>query len=462
MTDYDTAATAAIILAAGKGTRMKSALPKVLHPLAGQPMIAHVLDCVLPLNPVATVVVVGPGMDSVTDAVAPLPTATQNEQLGTGDAVKAAEKALKGVSAETIIILYGDTPLIKSETLLAMLEARAAGAGLVVLGFTPDDPGAYGRLKLNKVGALEAIVEAGEASAEERKIQLCNSGVMAVDAACLFGLLQRVRNDNAKGEYYLTDIVGLARTDGLNCAVVEAPADQLMGVDSRAALAEAEGLWQAARRLRAMDEGATLLDPETVWFSHDTAVGRDVVIGPNIFFGPGVSVADNVEIRAFSHLEGAHIEEGAIIGPFARLRPGAVIEKGAFVGNFVEIKNAVMGEGAKASHLSYIGDATVGAKANIGAGTITCNYDGYNKHRTVIGKAAFIGSNTALVAPVNIGEGAVVGAGSTVVSDVGADALAIARGKQMNLPGRAAVLRGKLSAIKNAQKIDLPPEPKKD
>ena len=462
MTDYDTAATAAIILAAGKGTRMKSALPKVLHPLAGRPMIAHVLDCVLPLDPIATVVVVGPGMDSVTEAVAPLPTVTQNEQLGTGDAVKAAEKALKGVSARTIIILYGDTPLIKSETLLAMLAARAEGAELVVLGFTPDNPGAYGRLKLNKEGALESIVEAGEASAEEREIRLCNSGVMAVDAACLFGLLGRVRNDNAKGEYYLTDIVGLARADGLGCAVVEAPADELMGIDSRAALAEAEGLWQAARRRRAMDEGATLLDPKTVWFSHDTALGQDVVIGPSIFFGPGVSVADNVEIRAFSHLEGARIEAGAIIGPFARLRPGAVIEKGAFVGNFVEIKNAVMGEGAKASHLSYIGDATVGAQANIGAGTITCNYDGYNKHRTVIGKAAFIGSNTALVAPVKIGDGAVVGAGSTVVSDVGADALAIARGKQMNLPGRAAVLREQLSAVKKAQKTDRPPKSKKD
>jgi len=442
---------AVIVLAAGKGTRMKSAMPKVLHPLAGKPMISHVLDTVAPLNPAETVVVVGPGMSDVVTAVSPNPTVTQGKRLGTADAVKSTRESIEGVAADTIFILYGDTPLIKTETLSAMLQARAEGAALVVLGFTPDDPGAYGRLKLNATGGLDAIVEARDASEAERAIGLCNSGVMAVDGAYLFDLIDQVGNDNAKGEFYLTDIVALARARDLACAVVEAPVAELMGVDSRSALAQAEAAWQAQRRLQAMDEGATLLDPDSVWFSHDTVIGKDVILGPSIFCGPGVSVADNVEIRAFSHLEGVRIEEGAIVGPFARLRPGAVIGKDAFVGNFVEIKNAVLGEGAKASHLSYIGDAMVGAKANIGAGTITCNYDGYSKHKTIIGKAAFIGSNTALVAPVTVGDGAVVAAGSTVVSDVGADALAIARGKQMNLPGRAKALREKLSAAKKIQ-----------
>lgn len=442
----------AVILAAGKGTRMKSALPKVLHPLAGRPMIGHVLAAAEALKPEKTVVVVGPDMTAVEEAVAPHGTVCQQNRLGTAGAVKCAVPAIDGTDAETVLILYGDTPLIRPETLVEMLAVRTTGAALVVLGFRPDDPGSYGRLKLNAEGALEAIIEAREASDEELAIGLCNSGVMAVDAAQLAGLLAEVGNDNAKGEYYLTDIVALARGRGLECAVVEAPAQELMGVDSRAALAEAEAAWQAGRRARAMDEGATLLDPDTVWFSHDTEVGRDVVIGPNIFFGPGVSVADNVEIRAFTHLEGVRIEDGAVVGPFARLRPGAVIEKDAFVGNFVEVKNAVLGEGAKASHLSYIGDASVGANANIGAGTITCNYDGYAKHTTVIGKSAFIGSNTALVAPVTIGDGAVIGAGSTVVSDVVKDALALARGKQITLPGRAKALREKLAAAKKAEK----------
>ena len=443
---------AAIILAAGKGTRMKSATPKVLHPLAGKPMVAHVLDSVASLSPTKTVVVVGPGMDDVIAAVSPNPTATQEKQLGTASAVQSTKEFVQGFGADTVLVLYGDTPLIKTETLSAMLQARAEGAALVVLGFTPAEPGSYGRLKLNADGGLEAIVEVQDASEAERAIGLCNSGVMAVDGAYLFDLIEKVGNNNAKGEFYLTDIVALARARKLACAVVEAPAAELMGVDSRAALAQAEAVWQVQRRTQAMDEGATLLDPASVWFSHDTVLGADVTLGPNIFFGPGVSVADNVEVRAFSHLEGVRVEEGAIVGPFARLRPGAVVGKDAYVGNFVEIKNAVLGEGAKASHLSYIGDAMVGDKANIGAGTITCNYDGYSKHKTIIGKTAFIGSNTCLVAPVSVGDGAVVGAGSTVVSDVGADALAIARGKQMNLPGRAAALREKLSAAKKSQR----------
>lgn len=443
---------AAIILAAGKGTRMKSATPKVLHPLAGKPMVAHVLDSVASLSPTKTVVVVGPGMDDVIAAVSPNPTATQEKQLGTASAVQSTKEFVQGFGADTVLVLYGDTPLIKTETLSAMLQARAEGAALVVLGFTPAEPGSYGRLKLNADGGLEAIVEVQDASEAERAIGLCNSGVMAVDGAYLFDLIEKVGNNNAKGEFYLTDIVALARARKLACAVVEAPAAELMGVDSRAALAQAEAVWQVQRRTQAMDEGATLLDPASVWFSHDTVLGADVTLGPNIFFGPGVSVADNVEVRAFSHLEGVRVEEGAIVGPFARLRPGAVVGKDAYVGNFVEIKNAVLGEGAKASHLSYIGDAMVGDKANIGAGTITCNYDGYSKHKTIIGKTAFIGSNTCLVAPVTVGDGAVVGAGSTVVSDVGADALAIARGKQINLPGRAAALREKLSAVKKSQR----------
>ncbi|HAT35553.1 MAG TPA: bifunctional UDP-N-acetylglucosamine diphosphorylase/glucosamine-1-phosphate N-acetyltransferase GlmU [Rhodospirillaceae bacterium] len=440
--------TIAVVLAAGKGTRMKSALPKVLHPLAGKPMVGHVLAAAEALGPEKAIIVVGPDMEVVEAAVAPHQTVRQKDRLGTADAVKCALPSLADTSADTVLILYGDTPLIRPETLGEMLSARAEGAALVVLGFTPDHPGAYGRLKLSDAGALEAIVEAKDASPDELEIKLCNSGVMAVEAAHLADLLAEVDNENAKGEFYLTDIVGLARQRGLTCSVVEAPAEELMGVDSRAALAEAEAVWQANRRAQAMADGVTMLDPATVWFSYDTELGRDVVIGPNIFFGPGVTVADDVEIRAFSHLEGVSIGESAVVGPFARLRPGAVIEKGAFVGNFVEVKNAVLGEGAKASHLSYIGDAMVGAKANIGAGTITCNYDGYAKHKTVIGKSAFIGSNTALVAPVKVGDGAVVGAGSTVVSDVVKDALALARGKQINLPGRAKALREKLAAAK--------------
>ena len=441
---------AVIVLAAGKGTRMKSAMPKVLHPLAGKPMVRHVLDAIAPLNPSKTVAVVGPGMSDVITAVSPNPTVTQEKRLGTANAVKVASSSVQAVGADTVLILYGDTPLLRTETLSAMLQARAEGAALVVLGFTPENPGAYGRLKLNTDGSLEAIVEAQDASEAERAIKLCNSGVMAVDGSCLFDLVDQVDNNNAKGEFYLTDIVALARAREFECAVVKAPAAELMGVDSRSVLAEAEAVWQTQRRIQAMDEGATLLDPDSVWFSHDTVLGTDVTLGPNIFFGPGVSVADNAEVRAFSHLEGVRIEKGAIVGPFARLRPGAVIGKDAFVGNFVEIKNAVLGDGAKASHLSYIGDAVVGDKANIGAGTITCNYDGYSKHKTVIGKAAFIGSNTALVAPVTVGEGAVVGAGSTVVSNVSADTLAIARGKQMNLPGRAKALHKKLAATKKS------------
>ncbi len=439
---------AAVILGAGLGTRMKSDLPKVLHAVAGRPMILHVLDAVSGLGPAKSVVVVGPGMDAVAKAVAPHPTAVQPDRLGTADAVKAARDALADFRRGTVLVLYGDTPMITTDTLRPMVAARATGASIVVLGFRPADPTGYGRLMLDAGGRLKAIVEQRDATEEQRAVGLCNSGVMAIDAAHLFPLIDRVGKNNAKGEYYLTDIVGLARADGLDCVVVEADADELMGVDTRAALARAEAAWQKARRLRAMAEGATLLDPESVWFSVDTKLGHDVVIGPNVFFGPGVTVADDAEIHSFCHLEQATVGQGAIVGPFARLRPGAVVGRNAHVGNFVEIKNAVLGEGAKANHLSYIGDTDVGAMTNIGAGTITCNYDGYAKHRTVIGKSVFIGSNTALVAPVTIGDGAFVGAGSTVVRDVPADSLTIARGEQVDKPGRAKVLREKLAQQK--------------
>jgi bifunctional UDP-N-acetylglucosamine pyrophosphorylase/glucosamine-1-phosphate N-acetyltransferase len=433
---------------------MKSDLPKVLHPVAGRPMIRHVLAAAAQLQPAKCVVVIGPDMDAVAAAAAPHPTEVQTERLGTADAVRMAQAALADFRKGTVLILFGDTPLITADTLRRMLDARAAGASVVVLGFRPDDPSGYGRLLLDGADALAAIVEDRDATEEQRAIGLCNGGVMAVDAAKLFALIERVGKNNAKGEYYLTDIIGLAKADGFVCAVVEADADEVMGVDSRAALARAEAAWQKARRRRAMAEGATLLDPDSVWFSFDTDLGRDVTVGPNVFFGPGVTVADNAKIHSFSHLDGVTVHEGAVVGPFARLRPGAVIGRDAHVGNFVEIKNAVLGEGAKANHLTYIGDAEVGAQTNIGAGTITCNYDGYMKHRTVIGKSVFIGSNTAIVAPVTIGDGAVVGAGSTVVRDVPADSLTVARGEQVDRPGRAAALREKLAQQKRAQKKD--------
>jgi len=449
-----TADIAAVVLAAGMGTRMKSDRPKVLHPVAGRPMIHHVLAAIGPLGAARTAVVVGPGMADVAASVAPVETAVQTDRLGTADAVKAARGALDGFTNGTVLIVYGDTPLLRTDTLRRMLAARAAGAAVVVLGFRPDDPTGYGRLIVGDGGQLEAIVEDRDATDEQRAIDLCNSAVMAIDAAHLFPLIDRIGNDNAKGEFYLTDIVGLARGEGLDCAVIEADADELMGVDSRADLARAEAIWQQARRAQAMAEGATLTDPGSVWFSFDTRLGRDVVIGPHVFFGPGVTVDDNVEIRPYSHIEGATIGTGAIIGPFARLRPGATLGEDVHIGNFVEVKEAVLGEGVKANHLTYIGDAEIGAGTNVGAGTITCNYDGYNKHRTVVGKSVFIGSNTAIVAPVKIGDGAIIGAGSTVVRNVPAGSLTIARGEQTDLPDRADPLRERLLAEKKAKTKD--------
>lgn len=444
---------AAIILAAGKGTRMKSALPKVMHRIAGRSMVGHVLANLAPLAPSRIAVVVAPGMESVKAEVAPHAIAYQTEQLGTGHAVKSAREAL-GAFAGTVLILFGDTPFVSTATLKKLVERRAAKdePAVVVLGMRPADAGAYGRLVLDRQGNLERIVEFKEANATERAINLCNSGVMAVDGTILWALLDLIRNDNAKGEYYLTDIVALARADGRECAVVEAPESELLGVNSRAELAEAEALYQDQRRQAAMDDGATLLDPKSVFFTADTVLGQDVVIGPNVVFGPGVTVADGAEIRAFCHIEGASIGKGAVIGPFARLRPGAEIGTDAHIGNFVEVKNTIIGAGAKANHLSYLGDADVGAKANIGAGTITCNYDGFLKARTEIGAEAFIGSNSALVAPVRIGAGAIVGAGSVITRDVEADAIAVTRAEQVSRAGRAREFRAQRQKLKSQNK----------
>ena len=430
--------TAAIVLAAGKGTRMKSRFPKVLHPLAGRPMIAHLLASVEALAPERVVVVLAPDMDSVAAAVAPARTVVQREQLGTAHAVLAARDALAGFGGD-VLILFGDSPLIATDTLRAMIAARRAEPEptAVVLGMRPDDPGAYGRLIVGRDGALERIVESRDAAPEESAVRLCNGGVMAIDGARLFDLLDRVGCNNAKNEYYLTDIVSLTRADGLRCTVVEANSDELLGVNSRADLAAAEALVQRRLRRAAMDSGVTLIDPESVTLSFDTEFGRDVVVDPHVVFGPGVRVGDDARIRSFSHLEGATVGDGAAVGPFARLRPGAEIGEGARVGNFVEVKKAAIEAGAKVNHLSYIGDARVGAGANVGAGTITCNYDGFDKWHTDIGAGASIGSNTALVAPVTVGDGAIVGAGSVITKNVAADALAVARAKQESLAGGA-------------------------
>ena len=435
---------AAIVLAAGKGTRMKSSLPKVMHRIAGRTLIGHVLAHLAPLDPARIVAVVAPGMDDVAKEVAPHGVAFQAEQLGTGHAVGSARQALADFSGD-ILVVYGDTPFVATETLQRMFDRRRApdDPAIVVLGMRPADPTGYGRLVLGADGTLDRIVEHRDANDAERAIGLANSGVMAIDGAIAWSLIDRLDNKNAKGEFYLTDIVALARRDGRRCAVVEAPAEELLGVNSRSELAAAETLFQTRRRLAAMENGATLTDPASVFFAADTKLGRDVVIGPNVQFGPGVEIADDVEIRAFCHIEGARIESGATVGPFARIRPRTIIGAGAHVGNFIELKATEMGAGAKANHVSYLGDTTVGPKANIGAGTIVCNYDGANKARSVVGAGAFVGSDSVLVSPVTVGEGAYVAAGSVVTHDVPPDALAIARAEQVDKPGWAAKFRAR-------------------
>ncbi len=442
---------AVVVLAAGKGTRMKSDLHKVLHPVAGRPMLLHLLAAADTLSPERTVVVTGAGRAQVEAAVAPrgAQIAVQAEQLGTGHAVMQARDALAGFDGD-VLILYGDVPLVRAETMRAMvarLDAPDAPA-VVVLGFRTEDPGAYGRLIVAPGSdRLEKIVEFKDADAAERAVTLCNSGLMAARGAALFALLAKLGNDNAAGEYYLTDVVELSGA----AAVIEADAGEVAGVNSRGELAAVEHAWQQARRAQAMADGATLIAPQTVFFSHDTVLGRDVTVEPNVVFGTGVTVHDGATIHAFSHLEGAEVGRNAAVGPYARLRPGAILSDAAKVGNFVEIKKARVGVGAKVNHLTYLGDAEVGAGANIGAGTITCNYDGFFKYRTVIGEGAFVGSNSALVAPVTIGAGAIVAAGSVVVRDVTADSLAVARGRQEERGGWAKRFRDAMTAKKKGK-----------
>ncbi len=439
----------AIILAAGLGRRMKSALPKVMHPLAGRPMIAHLMATLAQVPVARSVVVVGPGpeMDAVTEAVAPAEIAVQSEPLGTGHAALAARDAFAGHQGP-VLVLFGADPLIPAQTLRAMAERLDGETSVVVLGMRPDDVTGYGRLVTDEGGGLLRIVEHRDANVEERNITLCNAGVMAIEGAVLFKLLDGVGCDNAKGEYYLTDIVAVARERGLQCTVVEGDAHDLAGIDSRADLAAVEAMVQGRLRAAAMEGGATLIDPESVTFSYDTQLGQDVVVEPHVIFGPGVRVADGVLIKGFSHLEGAAVASGATIGPFARLRPGSNIGQGVRIGNFVEVKNADIETGAKVSHLSYVGDVRIGEGANVGAGTITCNYDGVAKHRTDIGAGAFIGSNAALVAPVAIGDNAIVGAGSVITEDVPAGALAVTRAPQDNREGGASKLWARNKALK--------------
>lgn len=441
---------AAVVLAAGQGTRMKSAKHKVLHPIAARPMLLHLLDSLADLSPQRTVVVVGAGREQVEAAVAPFGVAsvTQSPQLGTGHAVQQAEAALEGFDGD-ILILYGDVPMVTAATMRRMLAALTGDVAAVVLTFRPTDAAAYGRV-LTDGHRIVKMVEYKDASAAERAVNLCNSGLMAVRSADLWRLLARVGNANAAGEYYLPDIVGLAAVEGRASVSVEAEPDEVAGVNSRAELAAMEARWQQARRQAMMAAGVTLIDPTSVFFAFDTQVAQDVTVEPNVVFGPGVRVASGCTIHAHSHIEGATIGEGCEVGPFARLRPGTVLGKGAKIGNFVETKKAVLGDGAKANHLTYLGDATIGARANIGAGTITCNYDGFFKYQTVIGDGAFVGSNSALVAPVTIGAGAIVGAGSTVTADVAADALVLVRPPQSQKPGWAARFRAAMTARKKA------------
>jgi len=446
---------AVIVLAAGQGTRMKSSLHKVLHPIAGRPMLLHLLASVRELAPARQVVVVGAGREQVEKAVAGqgVDIAVQAEQHGTGHAVAQAQAALAGFEGD-VLILYGDVPLVRAGTMRAMIDRLHADddPACVVLGFRPDNAAAYGRIIADADGRIAKMVEYKDASAAERAVDLCNSGLMAVRAADLFALLTRVGNDNAAGEYYLPDIVMLAARDGRPSAVIETGADEVAGVNSRAELAQVEARWQAARRAEAMREGTTLVAPGTVFFAYDTQLARDVTIEPNVVFGPGVRVEEGAVIHAFCHLEGAHVGPRVSVGPYARLRPGAVLAEKARVGNFVEIKNATLGRGAKANHLSYVGDATVGEAVNIGAGTITCNYDGYFKHETVIGDRAFIGSNSALIAPVRIGRDAIVAAGSAVSRDVADGELRLVRAEQLVKPGWADRFHDAMRRRKAAEK----------
>jgi bifunctional UDP-N-acetylglucosamine pyrophosphorylase/glucosamine-1-phosphate N-acetyltransferase len=439
---------AVVILAAGQGTRMRSDTHKVLHPIASRPLLLHLLDRVDGIGAKRRVVVVGKGRDQVEVALngRDVSVAHQAEQKGTGHAVLQARAALEGYEG-AVLVLYGDTPFVEAATLERMLDRLDGddGPGVVVLGSCPDDPAAYGRIILGEGDHIAKMVEYRDATDEERAVRLCNSGMMAVRSRDLFRWLGEVTNDNAAREYYLPDIVNVAAAEGREAVVIEADAYETAGVNSRAELAHLELEWQRRRREQALQDGATLIDPESVWFAYDTKLGRDVTVEPHVVFGPGVEIADGATIKAFSHIEGATIGAWAAIGPFARIRPGTILADHTKVGNFVELKKAKVGAGAKVNHLSYVGDAEVGEHANIGAGTITCNYDGFAKYRTVIGAGAFIGSNTSLVAPVTIGDGAVVGAGSVITSDVDPDSLAIERSEQKGIAGWARRFRERMT-----------------
>ena len=433
----------AIVLAAGEGTRMRSARPKVLHEIGGRPLLAHVLAAAQDAGCSDIALVVGPdhaALSELAGALAPrVEVFEQRERLGTAHAVLAAKPAIER-GADDILVMFADTPLVRRETLSKLRDALAQGAGVAVLGFTPEDPAGYGRL-LTEGDELVAVREERDATADERKIGLCNAGLMALSGARALDLLARIGNRNAKGEYYLTDAVATARDLGLKAVAIETGEDDVRGINTKAQLAQAEAVLQQRLRAAALEAGVTMTAPETVFLSADTKFGKDVTIEPNVVFGPGVTVDDGASIRAFSHLEGAHVGKGARVGPFARLRPGADLGADVHIGNFVEVKAAEIEAGAKANHLAYIGDSRVGAGANIGAGTITCNYDGVNKHRTDIGKDAFIGSNSSLVAPVKIGDGAYIGSGSVITQDVPADSLALERSAQTIKPGWAKRLR---------------------
>jgi len=436
-----------IILAAGEGTRMKSARPKVLHEIAGLPMVAHVAGAAVAAGGADIALVVGNGAEAVEATVRPFAARAESfiqaERLGTAHAVLAARAAIAR-GYDDILVVFGDTPLIEAGSLIAARQKLAEGSAVVVMGFRTPNPVGYGRL-IEKDGELIAIREERDCSPEEKKIEFCNGGLMAVDGRLALDLLDRVGNDNAKGEFYLTDIVEIARSQGGRVVATELPLENLLGIDNRIKLAEGEAIWQRRKRHETMLSGVTLIEPDSVTFAYDTEIGQDALIEPNVFFGRGVKVASGAVIHAFSHIEGASIGPNAEVGPFARLRPGAELAEKAKVGNFVEVKKATIGEGAKVSHLTYIGDAVVGEAANIGAGTITVNYDGYNKHLTQIGRGAFIGSNSSLIAPVTVGDYANVAAGSVITESVPADALAFGRARQKTLPERARQLRERLA-----------------
>ncbi|WP_395827424.1 bifunctional UDP-N-acetylglucosamine diphosphorylase/glucosamine-1-phosphate N-acetyltransferase GlmU [Elstera sp.] len=446
----------AVVLAAGLGTRMKSSKPKVMHPIAHRPMIRHIIDMLETVSQqsrrdLKIITVVGPDMPSLEAAVAPHATVIQHERRGTGHAVQMAQPHLP--TEGVVLILVGDAPLLRAETVQALLEAHQTNTSSVLVGsFRPPVATGFGRILHGADGTVRRIIEEKDLAPDQKAIPLCNSGFFVVAAEALPKLLAQLTPNNAQGEFYLTDIVEHAVAAGLSVRELEIPAEDVLAVNSRAEQAVVERIAQERYRAAAMANGATLLDPQTVYFAADTKLGRDVIVGPNVVFGPGVTVGDNVTIHAFSHLEGASVAAGAIIGPYARLRPGAEIGEGAHIGNFVEVKNATLGAGAKANHLTYLGDADIGAGTNVGAGTITCNYDGINKHRTIVGAGAFIGSNTALVAPVTVGDGALVGAGSTITKDVPADAIAVVRGPLTQKEGAAARFRDSRRAMKAKKK----------